>query len=68
MSSIDCFVPDEDLIEMAKAAGVVVPENIRAIDINWSIEEVGTITFECLLTKELAEVFFAWMTSKRLKR
>ena len=59
--------PDEDLYEMAKAADVPIPKYIKQMSMNWSMDNIGTITYECLMDDEFTKVFFAWMTASRMK-
>ena len=59
--------PDEDLYEMALAAGVPIPKYIKQMSMNFSMGNVGTVTYECLIDDEFAKVYFAWLTSKRMK-
>jgi len=60
--------PDEDLYEMALAAGVPIPRHIKRMEMHFSMNEIGTIRYECLLDDDFAKVYFAWLTSKRMKK
>ena len=59
--------PDEDLFEMALAAGVPIPRYIQKMDMNFSMNELGTVTYTCLIDDEFSKVYFAWLAAKRMK-
>jgi len=60
--------PDQDLYEMAKAADVPIPKYIQKMDMHFSMNDLSTVTYTCLIEDEFAKVYFAWLTSKRMKK
>ena len=60
--------PDKLLYDMALEAGVPIPRHIKKMDIHMSVGEVPTITFECLMDVKFTEIYFAWLTAKRMKK
>jgi hypothetical protein len=61
--------PGEDLLsDMGAANGVRIPRMVRDWEIQMPLDEMSTITFTCILTKEMKNTITAWMGAERIKK
>lgn len=69
MSRINIEEPNEDsLSDIGMAAGVRIPRMVKNWHIDSFTDDVSMVTFECYLTKEMANAIHAWLTAERIKK